>query len=248
MRRRFSFSSTPAGIFYALTYVVMFALPLFGLRDVTPRPPLWLQLASWSGLLMTLLYIVLSVFPIIKVESVSTFAFKIILLIVGDEPRRRRHPRFGPPTIRSPGSLSRLKRPAARSTRHHRYSPFRRCRAFDMAFFVVDGDRLQVSTRRDRSRLPGAQLALRLEPVIEIRTVSTAALDEHRMRLAGDLVVRRSIRRGNIANASRAISAELGPPGVAGNIADASCAISLAVGSSCCSSPPIRLTLMCPPT
>ena len=71
-----------SGIFYALTYVVMFALPLFGLRDVTPRPPLWLRLASWSGLLMTLLYIVLSVFPIIKVESVSTFAFKIILLIV----------------------------------------------------------------------------------------------------------------------------------------------------------------------
>jgi amino acid transporter len=70
-----------SGIFYALTYVVMFALPLFGLRGVTPRPPLWLQLASWSGLLMTLLYIVLSVFPIIKVESVSTFAFKIVLLI-----------------------------------------------------------------------------------------------------------------------------------------------------------------------
>ena len=30
---------------------------------------------------MTLLYIVLSVFPIIQVESVSTFALKIILLI-----------------------------------------------------------------------------------------------------------------------------------------------------------------------
>jgi amino acid transporter len=53
------------GIFYALTYVVMFALPLFGLRDVTPRPSPWLRLASVSGLLMTLLYIVLSVFPII---------------------------------------------------------------------------------------------------------------------------------------------------------------------------------------
>ena len=70
-----------SGIFYALTYVVMFAIPLFGLRGASPRPPRWLQLASWSGLLMTLLYIVLSVFPIIKVESVSTFAFKIVLLI-----------------------------------------------------------------------------------------------------------------------------------------------------------------------
>ena len=60
----------------------MFAIPLFGLRTVTPRPPLWLRLASLSGLLMTVLYIVLSVFPIIKVESVSTFALKITMMIV----------------------------------------------------------------------------------------------------------------------------------------------------------------------
>ena len=60
----------------------MFAIPLFGLRGVTPRPPLWLRLASLSGLLMTLLYIVLSVFPIIQVESVSTFALKITLMVV----------------------------------------------------------------------------------------------------------------------------------------------------------------------
>jgi amino acid transporter len=71
-----------SGIFYALTYVVMFAIPLFGLRGVIPRPPAWVQLASVSGLLMTVLYIVLSVFPIIQVESVSTFALKITLTIV----------------------------------------------------------------------------------------------------------------------------------------------------------------------
>jgi glutamate:GABA antiporter len=71
-----------SGIFYALTYVVMFAIPLFGLRGVTPRPPLWLRLASLSGWLMTVLYIVLSVFPIIKVESVFTFAAKITMTIV----------------------------------------------------------------------------------------------------------------------------------------------------------------------
>ena len=60
----------------------MFAIPLFGLRAVTPRPPMWLRLASFSGLAMTVLYIVLSVFPIIKVESVFTFAFKITITIV----------------------------------------------------------------------------------------------------------------------------------------------------------------------
>jgi amino acid transporter len=69
------------GMFYALTYVVMFAVPLFGLRGITPRPPLWLRVVSLSGLLMTLLYVALSVFPIIKVESVATFALKITLVI-----------------------------------------------------------------------------------------------------------------------------------------------------------------------
>src|SRR4029079_1428279 len=71
-----------SGIFYALTYCVMFAIPIFGLRTVSPRPPIWLQIASWSGLLMTLLYVVLSIFPIIQVASVLSFALKIVLLIV----------------------------------------------------------------------------------------------------------------------------------------------------------------------
>ncbi len=70
------------GIFYALTYVVMFAIPLIGLRGVTPRPAMWLRVTSLSGLLMTLLYCALSVFPIIQVASVTTFALKILLVLV----------------------------------------------------------------------------------------------------------------------------------------------------------------------
>ena len=62
---------------YALTYVVMFAIPIWGLRGVSPRPPLWLRVASMSGLLMTLLNIAFSVVPIIQVKSVGAFAFKI---------------------------------------------------------------------------------------------------------------------------------------------------------------------------
>lgn len=70
------------GIFYALTYLVMFAIPLVGLRGVTPRPSIWLKVTSLSGLLMTVLYCVLSIFPIIQVASVSTFALKILLVLV----------------------------------------------------------------------------------------------------------------------------------------------------------------------
>jgi len=69
-----------AAIFYALTYLVMFALPLIGLRD-QPKPPLWLRLMAVSGFLMTLLFVVLSILPIVQVESRLSFALKISTLI-----------------------------------------------------------------------------------------------------------------------------------------------------------------------
>ena len=63
--------------------LVELAIPLIGLRGVAPRPPRWLQAAAGSGLLMTLLYLGLSMFPIIQVTSVTTFALKITLVLVG---------------------------------------------------------------------------------------------------------------------------------------------------------------------
>lgn len=71
-----------SNVFYALTYVVMFAIPILGLRGITPQPPLWLRVTSISGLLMTVLNIALSVFPIIAVASVESFALKIAMVIV----------------------------------------------------------------------------------------------------------------------------------------------------------------------
>jgi amino acid transporter len=70
-----------SGVFYALTYLVMFAIPLFGLRGVQPRPPLWLRICALSGLLMTVLYVALSIVPIIQVESRLLFGLKISGLI-----------------------------------------------------------------------------------------------------------------------------------------------------------------------
>src|SRR5436853_2561550 len=71
-----------SGLFYALTYLAMFALPLIGLRDINSRPPIWLKACALSGCLMTLLYIALSIVPIIEVESRLMFAAKISGLIV----------------------------------------------------------------------------------------------------------------------------------------------------------------------
>ncbi|MGH9408965.1 MAG: APC family permease, partial [Vicinamibacterales bacterium] len=65
------------GIFYALTYLVMFAIPIFGVPS-----PRWLKVASASGFLTTLAYVVLSILPIVDVQSVLSFAIKISAIIL----------------------------------------------------------------------------------------------------------------------------------------------------------------------
>ena len=52
------------------------------MKDVEPRAPGWLRLAALSGFLMTLLYVVLSVFPIIPVGSRLSFSSKIVGIVV----------------------------------------------------------------------------------------------------------------------------------------------------------------------
>jgi amino acid transporter len=71
-----------AGIFYGLMYLVMFAVPLVGMRRAATTPPLWIRLCAVSGFLMTALYVGLSVLPIIPVGSRTVFAAKIVGLIV----------------------------------------------------------------------------------------------------------------------------------------------------------------------
>ena len=66
-----------SAIFYALTYLVMFAIPLVGVDS----PP-WLKAAAVSGFLMTLLFVVLSILPIVQVGSPFVFALKISTVIL----------------------------------------------------------------------------------------------------------------------------------------------------------------------
>lgn len=79
----FQLLENAAGIFYGLTYLVMFAIPLVGLRGMEPRPSVGLRLAAASGFVVTLLYVILSIVPIIDVESWTTFALKISGVVVG---------------------------------------------------------------------------------------------------------------------------------------------------------------------
>jgi hypothetical protein len=68
----FQILDNASGIFYALAYLVMFAIPI-----ANKRAPLWLRAAAGSGFAVTLLYAILSIFPIIQVESWLQFGVKI---------------------------------------------------------------------------------------------------------------------------------------------------------------------------
>jgi len=83
VQEAFQLLENAAGILYAFTFLGLFAIPLFGAANLERRPPLWLRVASASGFAVTLLYSVLSVFPIIDVPSWRTFALKIITVILG---------------------------------------------------------------------------------------------------------------------------------------------------------------------
>lgn len=67
------------GVAYALCYLVMFVIPLIGRGEKTP---LWLRLASLSGFAMTLLYVVLAVFPIVAVQNRLAFTAKISGVVI----------------------------------------------------------------------------------------------------------------------------------------------------------------------
>jgi hypothetical protein len=65
-----------SAIFYALTYLVMFAIRLAG------EAPVGVKASALSALLMTLLFIALSIVPIVQVERRLLFALKMSALIV----------------------------------------------------------------------------------------------------------------------------------------------------------------------
>jgi len=62
-----------SGILYGLTYLVLFAVPLVGLARTGARAPMWIRVAAAVGFATTVLFVVLSVLPIVGVVSRSKF-------------------------------------------------------------------------------------------------------------------------------------------------------------------------------
>src|SRR5437764_4956809 len=82
VQEAFQLLENAAGIFYAFTYLALFAIPLVAARRLAEPPPLWLRIASAAGFAVSLLYAVLSVFPIIDVTNARVFTAKIISVLV----------------------------------------------------------------------------------------------------------------------------------------------------------------------
>ncbi|HEX8285295.1 MAG TPA: APC family permease [Pyrinomonadaceae bacterium] len=78
MQEAYQLLENAATIFYALSYVALFAVPLFGAARVGLRAPLWLKIAAASGLLVSLLGIALTIVPIVDVVSPYVFAAKLV--------------------------------------------------------------------------------------------------------------------------------------------------------------------------
>jgi len=78
----FQLLDNAGGVFYASTYMVLFAIPLFGMKAFRVRAPWWLMIACASGFLVSALYICYTIVPIIDVPSRTIFALKIIVPVI----------------------------------------------------------------------------------------------------------------------------------------------------------------------
>ena len=68
--------------FYAIAYLALFAIPVLAGKESSLRGPFWMKVLACFGFLMTLLFVVLSIFPIIPVASQSAYSAKTVAVIV----------------------------------------------------------------------------------------------------------------------------------------------------------------------
>jgi len=83
LQEAFQVLENAGGIFYAFAYISLFAIPLFAANRLSERPKLWLRGAAAAGLATSILYSVLSIFPIIDVPDWRLFTAKVVTVLVG---------------------------------------------------------------------------------------------------------------------------------------------------------------------
>src|SRR5260370_28361766 len=78
----FQIQDNAATVFYALMYMVLFAIPLIAIKRFGIRTPLWLKIASASGFVVSVIAGFYTMIPITKVDSPRMFAAKILVVVV----------------------------------------------------------------------------------------------------------------------------------------------------------------------
>ena len=78
----FQLLDNAGGVFYAISYLALFSIPLFGMKSFEIKAPIWLKIACASGLIVTVIYIGFTTIPIIEVTNRAQFAAKIIGTVV----------------------------------------------------------------------------------------------------------------------------------------------------------------------
>ena len=78
----FQIQDNAATMFYAVIYVVLFAIPFVAIRRFGAKAPLWLKIASASGLVVSLIAGFYAMFPIKAVAQPRAFALKVFAVVL----------------------------------------------------------------------------------------------------------------------------------------------------------------------
>ena len=78
----FQFQDNAASVFYALIYMVLFAIPIVAMKRFGQHAPWWLKGAATLGFIASAIGAYFTVFPIIDVQSRFLFAAKIIVVVL----------------------------------------------------------------------------------------------------------------------------------------------------------------------
>ncbi len=83
-----SASGAASIVHYAIAYVALFSLPLFGRSALRSALPQWVRLAALAGLFSSVIALVITVYPIIDVTSSRLYAAKICAVVVASNMAR----------------------------------------------------------------------------------------------------------------------------------------------------------------
>src|SRR5262249_10501570 len=73
---------TASIVLYAITYCSLFALPVFGSREMRKALPAWVKAVSVAGLGASAISLFIAAYPIVNVVSKTAYAAKICSIVV----------------------------------------------------------------------------------------------------------------------------------------------------------------------